>query len=146
MDPFQNALNSLTPEDREHYMKLGKALYGGINYATQEVLTNSQPLNAEVTVYIELGLKSGLHPNDLTEAEFGHLNKQKGAGWWKQYGYSDDDIDHVLCKKQSDDQVNDQVNDRSETVDQQNVQSEPIKEKKVYTSASERKLKFNRRQ
>lgn len=93
MDPFRNALNSLSPEDREHYMKLGKQLYCGVNHATAEVLEKSSPPNAEITSYIEEGVKSGLHPNDLSDVEFNHMLRQKGVGWWRKYGYSDNDIE-----------------------------------------------------
>lgn len=97
MDSFtKNALSKLSPEDRMRYMKLGESMYKTINFTTSEILDNSNnPPNSEVLQYIEEALKSGLHPNELSDPEVKHMIKFRGLNWWRLFGYQDEDVKYT---------------------------------------------------
>lgn len=127
-NPFEHALKRLNPEERKMYEDLGKEMYGHINYAKSEVITKTEAPNAEITVYIQEGLKSGLHPNDLSDAEFKHMFKEEGK-FWTKYGYSDEDIN---MREQAPLQVS-----------AEDVMSGSESKNKM--SSAERKFRFNRK-
>lgn len=89
---IRQALRDMNPEDLEKYQKMGGNLYKSIDFAKNQILNNIDPPMEEKLSYIDSGLKSGLSPLDLQEAEIELLIGTYGDDWYKQYGYSESEI------------------------------------------------------
>jgi hypothetical protein len=81
------ARKALPPELLEKYKKLGESLYNNFDFVKGKV--EEEPSNPEEVVsYIEIGLKSGLHPSFLKEDEIRLLDDKYGRDTWlDKYGY-----------------------------------------------------------
>ena len=88
----RSALESMTPEQVESYKRIGKEMYGTIDFEKSEVLSNLPPPMAEALLYIEEGLKSGLHPVDLSKDEIALLVESYGKEWYKKWNWSEQDL------------------------------------------------------
>lgn len=89
--PFlQEAINALSEEDKERYQKMGNYMLSKMEKNLSG--TKSEPPTAEVLVYIENGLKSGLHPKDLLQKELQVMFEQRGDKWFEEYGYTEDEV------------------------------------------------------
>jgi len=88
----RSALESMTPEQVESYKRIGKEMYGTIDFEKSEVLSNLPPPMAEALLYIEEGLKSGLHPTDLSKDEIALLVESYGKEWYKKWNWSEQDL------------------------------------------------------
>ena len=89
---IKQALQDMKPEDLDRYQKMGGNLYKTIDFAKNQVLNNINPPMEEKLSYIDSGLKSGLSPLDLQEAEINLLIETYGDDWYKKYGYTEDEI------------------------------------------------------
>ena len=89
---IRQALRDMNPEDLERYQKMGGNLYKSIDFAKNQVLNNIDPPIEEKMAYIDTGLKSGLSPLDLQEAEIELLIETYGDDWFKKYGYTEAEI------------------------------------------------------
>lgn len=111
---IDRALKALTPEQVENYQKIGQQMYGDVNFTDNKILSNLNPPMAEAVGYIEIGLKSGLHPNDLEENEIKLLEETFGATWYERYGYSRDEVNEVGLSLQIKNQINDLIEKKIE--------------------------------
>jgi len=95
-EKFSNfTAQNLSPEDRERYKKLGKAMYENIDFEKTHVVSNSADLiidGKEILDYATEGLKSGLHPNELDEYAIASLKDTYGLRWYKIFHYKASDI------------------------------------------------------
>lgn len=93
-----NALKALTPEQREHYKKLGESMYNNVKFEDSKILDNLPPPICESVAYISEGLKSGIHPSDLTTDELAVLKEAYGDHkvWLDMYDYTEDDLPKEL--------------------------------------------------
>ena len=89
------AIRSLTPEQKEHYRKIGEEMYSTIDYKEAHIQQNAQPNLEEAAEYIISGIKSGLHPNELDANEKLVLSTVYGDEWYLQYGYTEEDLDKI---------------------------------------------------
>lgn len=93
MDLFNNptiikAKESLSKEEREKYEKQGEYMFNNIDFENGGL---EGQLN-DFIKYIEVGLKSGLSIDDLTEDEIEALIKIKGDNWYKDYDFSSEEL------------------------------------------------------
>ena len=86
------ARSQLPPDLKEKFKEIGKHMYGNtaLFEESSRIPGMPQPM-AEAYLHIELGLKSGLKPSDLTEDEVALVKEVKGDGWEKEYGYGTSD-------------------------------------------------------
>ncbi len=87
-DLFNMAKDSVSATDMERYEKIGKEMYGSIDYDTSQILNNPDLL-LESTSYIMEALKSGLHHSYLTERECTVMKESYGEDWIKKLGFED---------------------------------------------------------
>lgn len=96
-DPlFDNPLvqqfkESLTPEERAKYEKIGNDLYNTINFETGETEETMQDVFAQLKAMLE----SGLHPSFLTYEEKSFMENYLGKEWYSQFGYLENDLQRV---------------------------------------------------
>lgn len=90
------ALASMTPEQIEHYKKIGEHMYGSIDFEKSEVLNNAPPFLSESLAYITEGIKAGLHISELNKDERKVLEECYGEEWWTHFGYTKEDLDKVV--------------------------------------------------
>jgi hypothetical protein len=81
MDPFiEAAMKSLTPEQKEHYQKLGEAYFKDIDMETSSI--NNNPVD-DTVAYLVSAVKSGLHPSYLDDSEKKFLKDALGENGMK---------------------------------------------------------------
>ena len=89
-NPFaKNAINSMTPEQKEQYRKIGEEMYGKIDYSN---IKNDEPITDEIEeacAYIVEGLKSGLHYTYLEDDEKELMERVYGREWYKKWELQD---------------------------------------------------------
>lgn len=85
-DLYNMAKDSVSAADMERYEKIGKEMYGSIDYDTSQILNNPDIL-LESTSYIMEALKSGLHHSYLTERECTVMKESYGDDWIKKLGF-----------------------------------------------------------
>jgi hypothetical protein len=91
---MQSAIRALTPEQREHYKKLGESMYGDLNFEDSKILNDYDAPIEESLAYITEGLKAGLHPSDLSFDELSVLKDiyKEHNVWLEKYGYTEKDL------------------------------------------------------
>lgn len=87
----KNALKALSPEDVQKYKEVGESLYGGIDFEEGKILKEKEELE-EAVQHLEIGLRSGLLPEELDEDEIDALVKIKGEKWYEEYGYTREEV------------------------------------------------------
>lgn len=93
MDPFiEAAKKSLTPEQKEHYKKLGEAYFNDINMETSSI--NNNPVD-DMVAYLVTAVKSGLHPSYLDDEEKKFLKDALGEKWYEKYNFTNDDLKKI---------------------------------------------------
>tara|TARA_Y100000389_G_C17387704_1_gene478024 strand:+ start:893 stop:1204 length:312 start_codon:yes stop_codon:yes gene_type:complete len=90
---FKAAWNSLTDKQKEEYTNAGEYMYNNVDY-TQDF----DNVLKESAFYIIQGIKSGLHPSDLTKNEKTVLIKVYGEKWYEKYGYTKLDLYNITEK------------------------------------------------
>lgn len=83
---WDSAKKNMSEEELEHYQKIGKQFHESINYNTGENtgVPIPQPISESIA-YIEMGLRSGLKPDDLDENEILVMKEYLGDDWHKKY-------------------------------------------------------------
>lgn len=88
-----SALKAMTPEQLKEYEQIGKYMFSTdftANNPGQKMSVDEEmrAVGARALSYV----KSGLHPNDLSEKECTILNALKGNEWWKEFGYTANEV------------------------------------------------------
>lgn len=83
------AMKALTPEQREEYEQIGKHMFKN-NYETSG--PDPEKEMQEAIFYINEGLKSGLHPEDLEKKELQIMYEVYGDNWFEKYGYDRSEV------------------------------------------------------
>lgn len=83
--------DSLSPEEKEKYDKIGKDLYDTINFETGE----TEDVVNDVLAQLRIMLNSGLHPSYLTYEEKTFLEKNLGKKWYEEFGYLENDVNRI---------------------------------------------------
>jgi hypothetical protein len=83
---WESAKQNMSKEDLEHYQNIGKQFHESINYTTGENtgVPIPQPISESIA-YIEMGLRSGLSPEDLDENEIKVMEEYLGSNWADKY-------------------------------------------------------------
>lgn len=80
----RSARAQMTPEQIENYERLGREMYGTVDF---ENITESKAQDDfDALEYIEASLRSGLRPCDLDNDEKAFMESQYGETWYEQYG------------------------------------------------------------
>ena len=91
-NPMVNAAREAMPEEqKKQYEIIGKEMYGAIDFEKSQVLNNMPEPMQQAIIYIEEGLKSGLHPDFLEDDEKRLMEEAYGPQWAKKYINEDDD-------------------------------------------------------
>lgn len=85
-------LNSLPEEERENFKRLGEKFHQSFDITKGEVRDLSCISMEEALAYVVESLKSGLHPSFLTEDEVAMVQAGYGDEWYKEWGYSKEDL------------------------------------------------------
>jgi hypothetical protein len=88
----RNILKQLSVEEIENYKKIGEELYGTINFEKSEILNNLPFDTSESVAYVIEGIKSGLHPKDLTKDETNLMKETYGEEWYTRFDYTKEDM------------------------------------------------------
>jgi hypothetical protein len=91
-----NALKSLSDEELLHFKDVGEHLYGNMDFEGSKVLNNLPAPMSEAVSFVLEGIKSGLHPSDLTDDEKAILKETYGETWYIKWGYKKEDLDSVV--------------------------------------------------
>ena len=95
-NPMVNAAKkAMSPEQLEHYEKIGKSLYGNIDFEKNE-LNNIPPPMIEALAYIEESIKSGQHISTLEDNEKTILADVYGSNWFEKFGYVKEDLNNIV--------------------------------------------------
>ena len=86
------AADALTDEQKEKYAQIGKELYSTVDFETNEVLNNLPNPMVDSLLQLTVQLRSGLHPTDLEESDIELLKTSYGDEWYKNWGYTKDDL------------------------------------------------------
>lgn len=84
---FEQAKQTMTTEDIAKYEQIGRQMYESIDYENSKVLTPMNEVDAESIAYITEAVKSGLHPDHLSENEQYIMESHYGKEWKKQFNY-----------------------------------------------------------
>lgn len=88
----QKAIKDMDSKQREHYRKIGEALYGNVNFEDCKNINNLPPPTRETVDYLKTTLRSGFHPRYLNQTEIEVLFGHCGDKWWEEFGYKFEDI------------------------------------------------------
>lgn len=84
-NPIADAmLSRMTPEEVAQYKQYGEHMYGNFNYE------KGAPDNQykEAMLYIKIALRSGLHPDNLSDDEKAFMKEEFGEKWaenWEEH-------------------------------------------------------------
>lgn len=87
----QKLKDSLTPEEKAKYEKIGNEMYNSINFETGE----SEETMTDVFTQLKSMINSGLHPSFLTYEEKSFMENYMGKEWYKEFGYLECDLNRV---------------------------------------------------
>jgi hypothetical protein len=90
------AVNGLSVDDKEIYKKLGKEMFGHLNFKGHELVNNIKPDQYEVLAYIVQQIKDGLHISMLEEGEVEIMHKTYGATWYTEWGFVEGDLHDIV--------------------------------------------------
>ncbi len=88
---MNNAMKALTPEQKKEYENIGKYIFS-TDYARVNNSRDPEKEIMEAVIYIDSGLKSGLHPDNLSQKELQIMYEIKGSKWYEAYGYSSTEV------------------------------------------------------
>jgi hypothetical protein len=92
-NPFARvALEAMTAEQKEQYLEIGENIYSSIDFEDSKILNPELEPMSESVAYISSALKSGLHPDFLSEEEIAVLKDVYGDEWFTKFGYTREDI------------------------------------------------------
>lgn len=89
------AKKAMSPQELEYFEKIGKSLYGSIDFEKNQ-LDNIQPPMIEALAYIEESIKSGQHISTLEDNEKAILADAYGNNWFKKFGYIEADLNKIV--------------------------------------------------
>lgn len=90
-----SARNNMTEGEIQRYKEWGEAVFSNIDFDSGLVEQFPAPM-IDALSYVEESLKSGQHPSTLTEDEKDLLLKIKGDNWYKEWGYTEQDLEKII--------------------------------------------------
>jgi hypothetical protein len=89
---IDSAIRAMSVEQREAYKKMGQHMYGSIDFKDNKILNAMPVAMEEALAYVIEGIKSGLHPKEISEDEKTLLIAGYGDKWYTEFGYADDEM------------------------------------------------------
>lgn len=89
------AMAAMSDEDKEKYRILGEHMYKDVDFEKNTVNTIPEPM-AEAVAYVEMQLKSGIHPSFLEDNEKYLLEDVYGKEWYTKWGYIEADLLEIV--------------------------------------------------
>jgi len=89
------AFNALSEDEKQKYKRIGKELYGHLNFEDGKVLSELPPPMEEAIAYVSEQLKSGLHPSMMDEDEKALMQECYGNEWFVKWGYTLEDLTEI---------------------------------------------------
>jgi hypothetical protein len=96
-------LKSMSPEEVHRYKVIGQEMYGNVDFLESKILNNIPPPMTEALAFINIGLRSGLLPMDLTKDEINLMVECKGPEWYLEYGFTAAEAARGPCEIASND-------------------------------------------
>jgi len=90
-----NALESLSVQDRKRYQQMGEEMYGSVDFSESTILNNLPPPVVASLNDIEIQIKDGLHPSDMYEDQKNLLKEIYGEEWYKKWGFIKEDLNEI---------------------------------------------------
>lgn len=81
---------SITPEQAKYYKELGEKMFNNTDFVNNKANNISQSPIEDSKLYIEEGLKSGLHPSCLSDDEKKIMIEFHGDKWFTKWGWETD--------------------------------------------------------
>ena len=98
-NPMVRAARAAMSQDQlDKYKEIGEALYS-IDFENCTVDTDFDSLLTDAVQYIEMTLKSGLHPSMLSDDDKNVLKEVFGEKWYEKYGYVEKDLTEIYTFK-----------------------------------------------
>ena len=85
-----SAMKALTPKELEEYEKVGQYMFKTDFVGTSG--PNPEKEMKDAIFYIKEGLKSGVHPEDMSKKELQIMYDIYGDEWYEEYGYNQDEV------------------------------------------------------
>lgn len=87
------AYDALSPEEKEKYRRQGEHYFAN-DLSEIGLDENGEQIDfiMEAAAELTLAMRSGLHPNDLTDDERHVIREAYGTRWWTKFGYTDDEV------------------------------------------------------
>ena len=89
----KNVIQGMSEEQVEQLKKLGEKFHESFDVTSGSVRDLNVIEMEEALAYVVESLKSGIHPSYLTEDEVAMVKAGYGEEWYKNWGYSKDDIE-----------------------------------------------------
>lgn len=80
----REARKNMTPEQLEQYERLGREMYGTLDF--ENVSESKVQDDIDAVKYIESALRAGLRPCDLEDNEKTFMENRYGENWYERYG------------------------------------------------------------
>lgn len=78
---YNRAKKNMSPEDLKKYEEVGEKMYNSIDFNTNTVLDQQPENEIESVACLIEAIKSGLHPEYMSEDEVAVLKKHYGEEW-----------------------------------------------------------------
>lgn len=89
----KNVIQGMSEEQVEQLKKLGEKFHESFDVTSGSVRDLNVIEMEEALAYVVESLKSGIHPSYLTEDEVAMVKAGYGEEWYKNWGYSKEDIE-----------------------------------------------------
>ena len=90
---------AMSDEEKEHYRRIGEEMYGPLDFETSNVLNNMPEPMTEAVAYVEIQIRSGLHPSMMEDNEKMLLEEAYGKNWYTKWGFVEQDLTEIYTVK-----------------------------------------------
>lgn len=94
-DHTLQAVDALDATDRENFKKLGKELYGHLNFKGVSLI-NDDVIEDDLVAFVTRQLDDGMHPSCLEEGEHKVMNDKYGDKWYERWNYVHGDLTEIV--------------------------------------------------
>lgn len=97
-DVFDNpmvrqAMKAMTVEQREEYRRIGEYMFNdAFRMKEDKFLTKDDTKMEDAFKYVDVAIRSGLDPLELTQMELQVLHDMLGDEWYKHYDFREDEV------------------------------------------------------
>jgi hypothetical protein len=84
---IEKTKESLSPEEKERYDRMGKEIYNTVDFKNNVILNNS--IIVDDTQQL---IENGYHISLLSQTEQQKMKEKYGLEWYKRWGYNKEDL------------------------------------------------------